>query len=352
MPDNEEIEGVKFSEFPSATPENADEVVGLHSGDNARFSVANFILAVRQGLANLFVPLSRTINEKSLGSDISLTASDVGARPDTWTPSAADIGAQEEITASGILKGDGVGGVSAATPGTDYGTYSKPSGGIPASDLASGVIPSVPSAYTSNPAMDGTASPGSSGAWAKGDHVHPSDTAKANQSQLATVESGSTASRAYSVGEYFCWTGLLYRATAAISSGGSFTPGTNCEAAVVGDFLYDHEYPREQWFLLTSGKKLTIHIGGSNNGAQANALISFISNVNTLRGGLAWIQINDYRAGMHWLTFLTGALPVDVSMTDSAGVLEFTNNYSGNGNCHINVTMLGSRQRNISFTVT
>lgn len=94
------------------------------------------------------------------------TASDVGARPDTWTPSAADvgarpddwvpdaedvpydptqsgltatdmqdaidevygdipvqasdIGAQDEITASGILKGDGAGGVSAATPGTDY----------------------------------------------------------------------------------------------------------------------------------------------------------------------------------------------------------------------------------------
>lgn len=38
--------------------------------------------------------------------------------------------------------------------------------------------PTIPSAYTSNPAMDGTASPGSSTAWAKGDHVHPSDTSK------------------------------------------------------------------------------------------------------------------------------------------------------------------------------
>ena len=41
-----------------------------------------------------------------------------------------------------------------------------------------GMIPSVPSAYTSNPEMDGTASPGSSEAWARGDHVHPSDTGK------------------------------------------------------------------------------------------------------------------------------------------------------------------------------
>jgi hypothetical protein len=40
------------------------------------------------------------------------------------------------------------------------------------------MIPTVPSAYTSNPEMDGTASPGSSTAWAKGDHVHPSDTSR------------------------------------------------------------------------------------------------------------------------------------------------------------------------------
>ena len=29
--------------------------------------------------------------------------------------------------------------------------------------------------------MDGTASPGSSGSWARGDHVHPSDTGKQNK---------------------------------------------------------------------------------------------------------------------------------------------------------------------------
>lgn len=59
-----------------------------------------------------------------------------------------------------------------------------------------GMIPSVPSAYTSNPEMDGTASPGSSTAWARGDHVHPSDTSKQDaltSSQLAAVNSGITA---------------------------------------------------------------------------------------------------------------------------------------------------------------
>lgn len=56
------------------------------------------------------------------------------------------------------------------------GFYTKPSGGIPASDIASGVIPA---AYTSSPEMDGTASAGTSAAFAKGDHVHPTDTSRA-----------------------------------------------------------------------------------------------------------------------------------------------------------------------------
>lgn len=39
----------------------------------------------------------------------------------------------------------------------------------------------LPAAYGSSPAMDGAASPGSSAQWARGDHVHPSDTGKADK---------------------------------------------------------------------------------------------------------------------------------------------------------------------------
>lgn len=39
-------------------------------------------------------------------------------------------------------------------------------------------IPTVPTAYTSNPAMDGTASAGSGASYARGNHVHPHDTSK------------------------------------------------------------------------------------------------------------------------------------------------------------------------------
>ena len=41
-----------------------------------------------------------------------------------------------------------------------------------------GVQTSMPVASTSSPAMDGTASAGSSAAWSRGDHVHPHDTTK------------------------------------------------------------------------------------------------------------------------------------------------------------------------------
>lgn len=55
-----------------------------------------------------------------------------------------------------------------------------------------GMIPSVPSASTSNPLMDGTASPGSSTSWARGDHVHPHDSTKADVSAIPAKTSDLT----------------------------------------------------------------------------------------------------------------------------------------------------------------
>ena len=124
----------KFSQFPSASSISpGDSVVGLKDGENTRFSFATFLSAIQ----SLFVPTSRKVNNKALSSDISLNASDVGA-VGTADVGVADgvasldsngkvpgtqldlSGKQSTITANGILKGDGVGGVSAATAGTDY----------------------------------------------------------------------------------------------------------------------------------------------------------------------------------------------------------------------------------------
>lgn len=72
-----------------------------------------------------------------------------------------DDSRQAKITASGILKGDGNGGVSAATSGTDYALPSA-----------------IPTASTTTPSMDGSGSYGSGTAYARSNHVHPTDTSR------------------------------------------------------------------------------------------------------------------------------------------------------------------------------
>ena len=48
------------------------------------------------------------------------------------------------------------------------------------------------------------------------------------ESSVADVETSSTASKAYAIGESFYYNDVLFKATAAISQGGTITPGTNC----------------------------------------------------------------------------------------------------------------------------
>ena len=145
----------KFSQFPSASSISpGDSVVGLKDGANTRFSFATFLSAIQ----SLFVPTSRKVNNKALTTDITLNASDVGA-VDTADVGVADgvasldsngkvpgtqldlSGKQSTITANGILKGDGVGGVSAATAGTDY--------------QAPLTIDATPTANSTNPVQSG-----------------------------------------------------------------------------------------------------------------------------------------------------------------------------------------------------
>lgn len=49
--------------------------------------------------ANAAVPGSRMVNGKALSADVTLSAADVGARADNWTPDAAEVGADPAGTA-------------------------------------------------------------------------------------------------------------------------------------------------------------------------------------------------------------------------------------------------------------
>lgn len=57
----------------------------------------------------------------------------------------------------------------------------------------------------------------------------------AEKSDIGNVESGTTASRAYSVGELVYVSGTLYRVKTAIASGATFTVGTNIEVTNVSN---------------------------------------------------------------------------------------------------------------------
>lgn len=98
------------------------------------------------------------------------------------------------------------------------GTYSKPASGIPASDLASGVIPTVPDAATATPVMDGTAAVGSSTKYAKEDHVHPSDTTKADKVTVTTVSDVGAVSQALDAGKIYDFTGALTSLTITLNA--------------------------------------------------------------------------------------------------------------------------------------
>lgn len=55
-----------------------------------------------------------------------------------------------------------------------------------------------------------------------------------NRNDVAYVETGTTASRNYSVGQLVYVSGAMYRVKSAIQSGQTFTVGTNIEATTIG----------------------------------------------------------------------------------------------------------------------
>ena len=65
-------------------------------------------------------------------------------------------------------------------------------------------------------------------------------TARQNDlANIAPVENGTTATRAYAVGDYVMWQNVLYRVTVAISVGTTFTVGTNIVQTSVGREIKD-----------------------------------------------------------------------------------------------------------------
>jgi len=82
---------------------------------------------------------------------------------------------------------------------------------------------------------------------------------------VATVETSTTASKSYVVGDLLICNGTLYKVTSAISLGGTITPGTNVSATTIEELLNNiyilyldenssHTLTEEQWNLLKNSK--------------------------------------------------------------------------------------------------
>ena len=90
---SDEIDGIIAGTSPITLPIASDvRLGGVKVGEGVEIT--------EDGTLNVngFVPETRTVNGKALNQDISLSASDVGARPNTWTPSAADVGAMPAVS--------------------------------------------------------------------------------------------------------------------------------------------------------------------------------------------------------------------------------------------------------------
>ena len=68
-------------------------------------------------------------------------------------------------------------------------------------------------------------------------NLYINEVVKENQSMIAPVEDGDTASKAYAQGSYLIRNGVFYKVTSAIASGGTFTVGTNISATTVATEL-------------------------------------------------------------------------------------------------------------------
>ena len=99
---------------------------------------------------------------------------------------------------------------------------------------------------------------------------------------IATVETTSTASQPYSVGQYLVLGGILYKVTTAIASGGTITPGTNVDRDTVGGELTSLKDAFTKFYYKhisgTSSATGTISTGIR---ASTYALIAIINTANT-----------------------------------------------------------------------
>lgn len=101
--------------------------------------------------------------------------------------------------------------------------------------------------------------------------------AKVNASNVATIESSSTASNAYEVGDYLVYNGQLYEAITSIVVGETLIVGTNIESTTVGEELSELKSGL-MWQTLASGVSSSVRTSIANIDYKELLLVARYSN--------------------------------------------------------------------------
>lgn len=160
----------------------------------AKYLDDNGLLYFWQQIKSKWVPVTRKVNNKALSADITLTASDVGALPDST---------------------------------------------------------SIPQATTTTPKANGTAAVGSETKWAKGDHVHPTDTTRAPlASPTFTGTPKAPTAAAGTNNTQVATTAFVTSAIATAITGAAAFQGTVSAQSTISDSDYKQGW---YWVVATAG---------------------------------------------------------------------------------------------------
>ena len=132
---------------------------------------------------------------------------------------------------------------------------------------------------------------------------------KLSTNQVATVESSTTASKAYAIGDLLIYNETLYKVTSSISSGGTITIGTNVSATTVESLI--------------ANKQATL-VSGTNIKTVNNTSLLGSGNVSvqpTITGGATTITANNLTASKALVSNSSGKVAVSSVSSTELGYL-------------------------------
>lgn len=207
------------------------------------------------------------------------------------------------------------------------------------SDMSWATVPTPPSAYTSNPEMDGTASAGSSSNYAKGDHVHPTDTSRQAKITASGILKGNGS-------------GTISAAVAGTDYQSPLTAGTDYQTPLVAGTDYQTPLPSQSGnsgkFLTTDGSAMSWGSVPSDSNKQDKITASGILKGDGSGGVSAAVAGTDYQSPLTAGTDYQTPLPSQSGnsgkflTTDGSNLSWGTPSGGGGGDSNIFVATYGT----------